>query len=384
MQKLLLSLSLVGSLVALAQEAPKTAAAAPAAPEKKATAPKELPKGWTDDFEAAKKQAAAEKKDLLLDFSGSDWCGWCMKLDKEVFSLPEFTDTASKNFVMVLVDSPRDTGVLSETAKKQNPELVAKFKIRGFPTVLLLDANGQEYARTGYQEGGPAPYLKSLDQLQQDGHKYLAAMVEINKLQGAERAKAIDALLSTWTMEQKQDDKGKILIKEMFAIDAGLKPKYPYFAEIMPIEEQMEAAYEAANKAYKEKVAALPQKDGKPDREAMMAVRGEVMKQLTAAQQEAQAKLNAALPKLQGEDLQLGKLFGLQMSRGSVETAIAGYREIQAIAPETATGKKLAETIVRMEEYKKKMEEQKAKMEAEKKAKEAAQPAEAAPAPEKK
>jgi len=135
---------------------------------------------WLTDLEAAKKQAAAEKKDILVDFTGSDWCGWCIRLKKEVFDQAEFAE-ASKKFVLVEIDFPR--------AKKQTPEVKARnealskqFAISGFPTILLLDAQGEVYAQTGYQEGGAPAYLKHLAQLSKqntpEGKKALAARMK--------------------------------------------------------------------------------------------------------------------------------------------------------------------------------------------------------------
>ena len=118
---------------------------------------------WIDDYEAALKRAAAEKKLVLCDFSGSDWCGWCQKLDREVFAKPEFIEGASKKYVLLLVDSPRDEKKLSEKARKQNPKLVEKYEIDGFPSVLLLNAKGEKLAECGYQEGGPVKYLEMLE-----------------------------------------------------------------------------------------------------------------------------------------------------------------------------------------------------------------------------
>src|SRR4051794_8557007 len=84
--------------------------------------------GWLDDLEKAKAQAKAENKKILLDFTGSDWCGWCKKLDAEVFSQQAFKDYAAKNLVLVEVDFPRSFQ-LPEPTKKQNDELAKKFKI---------------------------------------------------------------------------------------------------------------------------------------------------------------------------------------------------------------------------------------------------------------
>ena len=117
--------------------------------------------GWLDDFEKAKAQAKAENKKILLDFTGSDWCGWCIKLDKEVFSQPAWKDYAAKHFVLVEVDFPKRTE-LPEATKKQNQELQKKFNIRGFPTVVITSPSGTKKGELGYVEGGPEAFIKEL------------------------------------------------------------------------------------------------------------------------------------------------------------------------------------------------------------------------------
>ena len=82
------------------------------------------PAGWTDDYDAALRWATAQNKLVLADFSGSDWCGWCKKLDKEVFDTDEFRTGAKDKYILLMIDTPRDQSLLSETAKKQNPKLV--------------------------------------------------------------------------------------------------------------------------------------------------------------------------------------------------------------------------------------------------------------------
>ena len=120
------------------------------------------PEGWTDDYDEALRWAKAQKKLVLVDFSGSDWCGWCKKLDKEVFDTEEFRKGATNEYVLLMVDTPQDQELLSEKAKKQNPKLVEKYKVRGFPTVLVLDAKGEVVFQGGYEKGGPKKYLKML------------------------------------------------------------------------------------------------------------------------------------------------------------------------------------------------------------------------------
>ena len=115
--------------------------------------------GWQTDFKAASAQAAKENKMILLDFTGSDWCGWCIKLDKDTFSKPEFQEFAAKNLVLVEIDFPQNKPQ-SDEVKKQNAELEAKFGVQGYPTLVLLNSEGKEVARNvGYLRGGPAGFI---------------------------------------------------------------------------------------------------------------------------------------------------------------------------------------------------------------------------------
>ena len=124
---------------------------------------KSTPGGFTDDFEAAKAEAAKSGKLVLAVFSGSDWCYWCKELEKNYLSKPEFVDEAKKDFVLVFVDNPQDKSVLSKTAKKANSVLTKKYKVRGFPTVKILDAKGGEIAGSRPKSGvSPKGYAEQL------------------------------------------------------------------------------------------------------------------------------------------------------------------------------------------------------------------------------
>lgn len=117
---------------------------------------------WLTDLDEAKAVAKAEDKAILIDFTGSDWCHWCIILKKEVFGKEEFTKAASKDFVLVELDFPRESKQSAEE-KKKNEALAKTYGIQGFPTVVLTDAKGKEFARTGYREGGVKPYLTHLE-----------------------------------------------------------------------------------------------------------------------------------------------------------------------------------------------------------------------------
>jgi thioredoxin-related protein len=118
---------------------------------------------WQDNYEKALAQAKTENKNVLLDFTGSDWCGWCIKMVEETLSKPEFTDYAAKNLVLVEVDFPNKKQ-LSEETKKQNKELKEKFKAGGYPTFVLVDKDGKELGKqVGYVKGGPSAFIAKLE-----------------------------------------------------------------------------------------------------------------------------------------------------------------------------------------------------------------------------
>ena len=107
---------------------------------------------WSTDAVKAQAKAKAEKKLVMLDFTGSDWCGWCIRLHKEVFSTAEFAEYAKKNLVLVEVDFPRKKE-LSAEQKKANQALQSKYEIKGFPTLIVLDGNGKLLGRLSYSDG---------------------------------------------------------------------------------------------------------------------------------------------------------------------------------------------------------------------------------------
>lgn len=99
--------------------------------------------GWLSDLDKAIELAGKQNKSVLVEFTGSDWCPPCIAMSKEVFSKKEFTEAASKKFVLVELDFPKKD---RELAEKNQPH-AEKYKIEGFPTVVLLDSNGEEYTR---------------------------------------------------------------------------------------------------------------------------------------------------------------------------------------------------------------------------------------------
>ena len=100
----------------------------------------------------------------MVLFTGSDWCPWCRKLEQEVLKKKEFQDWVKENAVFYTADFPR-TAPQEKKLAEENQILVEKYGIEGFPTIVLIDAEGKAFARTGYRPGGPEPYVRHLESL---------------------------------------------------------------------------------------------------------------------------------------------------------------------------------------------------------------------------
>jgi thioredoxin-related protein len=200
--------------------------------------------GWITSWEVAKEKAAKEKKDILVDFTGSDWCSWCIRLDNEVFSKEAFKKEAPKHFVLLSLDFPKRSK-LPPKLKKQNDELRSLFKIQGFPSILLTDAKGRAYGRTGYQPGGPSAYLKHLEEKRgaKTARDKSFAKAESEK-KDVDKAKHLDTALMQLERQNVlvgYDD----VIQRIITLDknneAGLKAKYGSRMKLEEIEAALAA-----------------------------------------------------------------------------------------------------------------------------------------------
>ncbi len=124
---------------------------------------------WLTNLEKAQENAKEKGLSIFVDFTGSDWCGWCFKLRDDIFSQEEFIQYATENLILVKLDFPRNIPQTDEI-KTYNNNLARKYGIKGFPTILLLNAEGQVIAQTGYQYGGAAKYVEHLQELLEAGN----------------------------------------------------------------------------------------------------------------------------------------------------------------------------------------------------------------------
>jgi len=119
---------------------------------------------WLSDAGMAQAKAKAENKLTLLDFTGSDWCSWCMKLKREVFDQPDFAQFAQARLVMVEVDFPHNR-TLSQLQQHANARLKHIYGISAYPTIILLNEDGRRIGRMGYVAGGPAAFIAQLEKV---------------------------------------------------------------------------------------------------------------------------------------------------------------------------------------------------------------------------
>ncbi|MBQ1345811.1 MAG: thioredoxin family protein [Kiritimatiellae bacterium] len=192
-----------------------------------ASAKTSTPKGFTDDLDAALRRAAENGRRVVAVFSGSDWCGWCKVLDKKILSKEAFLKVATNTYELVYIDNPMDTKVLSETGRKNNRRITEKYGVKGFPTVLVLDAKGAEVATvSGYDgESGPEGYLKMLESEIRDApdvKKYI---------------KPIEDVLNRHDAQMEEDSKAaRKKVREKFpepAKDMDKKALRRYMREVM-------------------------------------------------------------------------------------------------------------------------------------------------------
>ncbi len=183
---------------------------------------------WYTDMEEAKKVAEKEDKDLFLDFTGSDWCQYCMALESQVFSKPEFKKEGPINFVLVKIDFPKYKE-LPEGEREKNERLAMKYEVEGYPTIILADAKGRAYGKTGYSGGGADYFVNHIQQFVLVKEKRDEILAKAKKAEGVEKAKLLDQAIEFIEDQQVlygyEDLMGQIILADANN-EAGLKQEY--------------------------------------------------------------------------------------------------------------------------------------------------------------
>ncbi len=212
------------------------------------------PKGFGDDLDAAFERAKASGKLVYACFSGSDWCGWCKKLEMEVFSDASFIDALKDKYEFVYIDSPKDKTCLSENAKAKNPELVKKFNIRGFPSMIIFKADKTILMQdSAYRNGGAKGYIEFLSGIAADpdsflkiqslgdewikpiNDKYMAIFAELNQACGKYINENLQKAGNTKTREELWRE-SKVVVKDFIPKFAALYAEAEAKAKLAPEE----------------------------------------------------------------------------------------------------------------------------------------------------
>jgi protein disulfide-isomerase len=116
---------------------------------------------WQTNYQQALQESRNTSKPILLFFTGSDWCGWCTKLEQEVFATPEFAQNIGNKLIFVMLDFPMKKSLDART-HQQNENLKKRFSIRSYPTVILINSEEELIGTTGYRAGGGQKYAQYL------------------------------------------------------------------------------------------------------------------------------------------------------------------------------------------------------------------------------
>lgn len=129
--------------------------------------------GWMVSMEEAHAESKKTGKPIMANFTGSDWCGWCKRLDRSVFHQPGFEKWADDNVVLLELDFPKRFK-LPQEVEQQNRSLQQQFKVRGFPTIWVFDADKNSQGQWDIKALGKTGYTKTLAEFQQTIGAYIS------------------------------------------------------------------------------------------------------------------------------------------------------------------------------------------------------------------
>lgn len=167
---------------------------------------------WMTDLEAAKSKAAAENKALLLDFTGSDWCGWCIRIRREVFDKPRFAAYVKDKFIPVEIDVPNNPNFDKEL-RRRNEELCQQYAVEGFPTIMVTDAQGT--VAGGFVGGIVDP--AAVEAILNEGLNNVRKLEEAQKLSGVQKAQVLAEVYKS--LPEDLVGAATPLLKEIKALD---------------------------------------------------------------------------------------------------------------------------------------------------------------------
>lgn len=231
------------------------------------------PGEWTMDLDVATKMAAEKKLPILLNFSGSDWCGWCQVMETNVFSAQKWNDYAKDNLMMVLIDFPTDPALVPQKFVKRNEELKAKYAVEGLPTFIVLDddattvlgqfgasedATPESFAAgiqvlLRYRPSEVAKYTKTLSSADKATYKKMIVQMSQTRQGIAEQEQ-----LAATAQKQIEDLKKKAVILQETAAEFRASKLGP---ETLKQYKELKATYDAAEKKIADWIATQPERN---------------------------------------------------------------------------------------------------------------------------
>jgi thioredoxin-related protein len=148
---------------------------------------------WTMDYDAAVKTATEKKLPIIVNFTGSDWCGWCKIMDKNVFAEDDWKKFAAENAMLVTIDFPKDEEIVPKKYKERNEALKGEFKVSGYPTYIILDSDGKSVLGrlSAGKEKTPSTFIKEFEGVVRMSDANIAAYIKANP----DKAKAYQAAI---------------------------------------------------------------------------------------------------------------------------------------------------------------------------------------------
>lgn len=187
---------------------------------------------WQKTVDSAIKQSSKNQKDLFILFTGSDWCPWCQKLEDEVLSKGLFKDGISGLFIPIKLDMLRKTKLPKERSDYIRRQM-KKYRVQGFPTVILADSSGKPYGKTGYVRGGFKVYLNNIKELYKQKSERNKLLEKAKGLSGHKKAVVLDTLLKklqNWQVDWAYMDLKKEILTAEKDKNSSLYKKY--FVEV--------------------------------------------------------------------------------------------------------------------------------------------------------
>lgn len=198
------------------------------------------PAGFTDDYDAALKRAAERGSLIYIVFSGSDWCGGCMALERQLLSKSEFVEGVKDHWELVFIDSPKDPSRLSELGKRQNGQIRRKYGVSGFPSVFILDEQGNKLCNGDTGLGSaPAQVAERMNKFKIRHFRRKKLDEKIGKAKPGTKTRVLTIHKYLQTLERDELLKEKELLKEVIDTDKkmrlGLRDSYFYITDIEPL-----------------------------------------------------------------------------------------------------------------------------------------------------